>query len=240
MIQDSILALQIFRAIKGFYYKYKNTKDTDDYWQAVISDIKVINDRYEGTEWEAFIRSSLLGILDILEQREKNKRERGNKNMMEINIKITGLDNLASAIDHLASAIEGKNEPVNPGRDTATEASAMASQASAVPQMPTAIQTPAVPIGQTMAVPQTAGIVSAAAPQVSMSGSPATAVPVSTTPTGYTMEQLAVAATGLVDAGKGDAIRDILAGFGVQALTQLTKEQYGAFAMKLREAGASI
>lgn len=67
--------------------------------------------------------------------------------------------------------------------------------------------------------------------------------PAQTVPTSapsYTMDQLAVAATQLMDAGKRDELLQLLAAFGVQALTSLPQEQYGAFATKLRELGANI
>lgn len=67
---------------------------------------------------------------------------------------------------------------------------------------------------------------------------PATAVP--TTTQTYTMEQLAVAATQLVDAGRREELVQLLQQFGVQALTALPKEQYGAFATALRQMGAKI
>jgi len=54
------------------------------------------------------------------------------------------------------------------------------------------------------------------------------------------MEQLAVAATQLMDAGKRDELLALLGTFGIQALTTLPKEQYGTFATKLREKGAKI
>lgn len=56
----------------------------------------------------------------------------------------------------------------------------------------------------------------------------------------YNMDQLAVAATQLMDAGKQPELLQLLSSFGVQALMQLPKEQYGAFATKLRELGAKI
>ena len=54
------------------------------------------------------------------------------------------------------------------------------------------------------------------------------------------MEQLAVAATQLVDAGRREELVQLLRQFGVEALTQLPKEQYGAFATALRQMGAKI
>lgn len=57
---------------------------------------------------------------------------------------------------------------------------------------------------------------------------------------GYTMDQLAVAATSLMDAGKRQDLVNLLGQFGVQALTALPKDQYGAFATALRGMGAKI
>lgn len=56
----------------------------------------------------------------------------------------------------------------------------------------------------------------------------------------YTMDQLAVASTQLVDAGRREELLQLLASFGAPALMQLPKDQYGAFATKLREMGAKI
>lgn len=66
-----------------------------------------------------------------------------------------------------------------------------------------------------------------------------TVVPTSQAPT-YTMEQLAVAATQLIDAGKMNVLHGILNSFGVVALNQLPKERYGEFATALRQNGVKI
>lgn len=66
-----------------------------------------------------------------------------------------------------------------------------------------------------------------------------TVVPTAQAPA-YTTDQLAVAATQLVDAGKRDALLTILANFGVQALTELPKDRYGEFATALRQNGVKI
>ena len=63
---------------------------------------------------------------------------------------------------------------------------------------------------------------------------------VPTTPATYSLDQLAQAGTQLVDAGRRDELVGVLASFGVQALTQLPKEQYGNFATQLRAMGAKI
>ena len=64
-------------------------------------------------------------------------------------------------------------------------------------------------------------------------------VPTAATPT-YTLEQLAVAATPLIDGGRRQELVSLLAQFGVRAMTQLQKEQYGAFATALRGLGSQI
>ncbi|WP_346904613.1 hypothetical protein [Faecalicatena contorta] len=56
----------------------------------------------------------------------------------------------------------------------------------------------------------------------------------------YTQDQVAVAMSGLMDAGKRDTVTQILASFGVQALLQIPKDRYPELVLKLREAGANI
>lgn len=56
----------------------------------------------------------------------------------------------------------------------------------------------------------------------------------------YTQEQLAIAMTSLVDAGKLAVAQGIMQQFGVMALTEIPPERYPDVAVKLREAGASI
>ena len=77
----------------------------------------------------------------------------------------------------------------------------------------------------------------AATPTPMPSQAPATVPTMAQT---YTMEQLAVAATQLVDAGRRTELVSLLGSFGVQALTVLPKEQYGNFATQLRTIGAKI
>jgi len=68
---------------------------------------------------------------------------------------------------------------------------------------------------------------------------PAIPVVPTTAPT-FSLEQLAVAGTQLMDAGHQDKLLSLLSAFGVSALTQLGKDQYGAFATQLRALGAKI
>lgn len=94
-------------------------------------------------------------------------------------------------------------------------------QAQATPQEAPHVEAPIIPAAQ-----QTPAV------------QPVPAVP--TAAQTYTMEQLAVAATQLVDAGRRTELVGLLNSFGVQALMALPKEQYGAFATQLRTMGAKI
>lgn len=65
-----------------------------------------------------------------------------------------------------------------------------------------------------------------------------TAVPV--TEKAYTLEDLQRASSTLVQAGKIQILKDLLEEFNAPALTSIPLEQYGAFALRLRELGAAI
>jgi hypothetical protein len=149
---------------------------------------------------------------------------------MNIKIEISA-PGLEKALNVLAASINQTGSVV-------LESPAQVSQETVPPQQqqPVQYQNPVQP-SQQSAVPtstpqpapaQTAGIVN---PQQS-------AVP--TTEQAYTMDQLAVAATQLMDAGRQPELVQLLNNFGVQALTALPKEQYGAFATQLRGMGAKI
>ncbi len=141
--------------------------------------------------------------------------------MMEMKIKIE-VPELAVAIEKLAGAID-KNTC---GAATVQETPA----ASVVPVSATAA--PAVVPAPTVTAP-----VLTVAPTVTAS-TPTPAVPV-TAPT-YTLDQIAKAGASLVDAGKMEQLLGLLTKYGVQAVTQLVPDQYGAFATELRALGAQL
>lgn len=163
---------------------------------------------------------------------------------MEITVKIEAPE-LVSAIYTLATALETWNHGAIL-KHAAAETAATAAPTQPAPTAPTvapaaapvqpgqqpvmtapAVQAPAIPVAQPM---MTQGATALA---------PAVAV-VPTAAQTYTMEQLAVAATQLVDAGRRTELVQLLGAFGVQALTSLPKDQYGAFATQLRALGAKI
>lgn len=141
---------------------------------------------------------------------------------MEITVNVKGLEGLTSVLERLISV-----EPVNTQGISATSF-----EASLPAAAPVQAYTP--PASPTMPTQQpTLPTANAPSPQV-----PSPSLP--TTAQTYTREQLAVAATQITDAGRTPEIMALLASFGVQALTQLPTEQYGAFATALRGLGARI
>ncbi len=143
---------------------------------------------------------------------------------MEITVNVTGLDNLANAIFALAKAAGNCKEET---QVDATKVTPVVQQAVA----PTATTTtvPSTPPVQPVPTTQTAQV----APTVSP-------VPTATATPTYTMEQLAVAATGLIDAGKMQDVQNTLASLGAQTLMDLPQEKYGEFASAIKAIGAVI
>lgn len=65
--------------------------------------------------------------------------------------------------------------------------------------------------------------------------------PVATTTANYTADDLAMASMELIRQGvSNQALQDVLKQFGVQALPQLSPDQYGAYATAIRALGAKI
>lgn len=61
-----------------------------------------------------------------------------------------------------------------------------------------------------------------------------------TTQANFTMDQLAVAMSNAVNAGKMNTVLEILHSFGVQALTQINPNDYTKLATKLKENGIEV
>ena len=159
--------------------------------------------------------------------------------MMEMKIKIdvpelvAAVEKLAAAIDKTALNITVPNEgTLNFNMPTGNAPVAPAPVQTAPAPAPVAAPAPA---------PTPAPVPTPAAPPVTpmpTAAAPAPAVPV-TAPT-YTLDQIAKAGANLVDAGKMEQLLALLTKYGVQAVTQLTPDQYGAFATELRALGAQI
>ena len=128
------------------------------------------------------------------------------------------------------------------------QATAQPSNTQAPVQPAPAVHNTVVPV---QAAPvQTVPAQTASAQAVPVQTAPVQTAPVQTTPAqtavptstvAYTMDDLARAGMTLMDCGKQAELQKLLKeGFGVDALPQLPKEQYGAFATALREMGAQI
>ena len=145
--------------------------------------------------------------------------------MMEVIVKIEAHE-LAASINKLADAISGHA----PAASMATVGPALVAAPVEAPapvnpaHAPVAMTAPAQPVAPTATSPG-----NTAAP----------AVPVSSAPS-YTLDQISRAGASLVDAGKMQQLLELLSRYGVQAITQIQPEQYGAFATELRALGAQI
>ena len=106
----------------------------------------------------------------------------------------------------------------------------------ATPAVPVA----AAPIAQTPHYAPTSALPAApATSHPAPTATPVNTAPIAAAPT-FSMEDLARAASQLMDAGKQQDLLGLLAQFGVQALTQLPPERYGEFATALRQMGAKL
>lgn len=157
--------------------------------------------------------------------------------MMEMKIKID-VPELVAAVEKLAAAIDKTALNITVPNEGTLNFNMPAGNA---PVAPAPVQT--APTPATVAAPASAPapVPTPAAPPVTpmpTAAAPAPAVPV-TAPT-YTLDQIAKAGANLVDAGKMEQLLALLTKYGVQAVTQLTPDQYGAFATELRALGAQI
>lgn len=149
--------------------------------------------------------------------------------MMEMKIKID-VPELVAAVEKLAAAIDKTALNITVPNEGTLNFNMPAGNAPVAPAPVQTAPTPAPAPTPTPAAPPVTPMPTAAAPT--------SAVPV-TAPT-YTLDQIAKAGANLVDAGKMEQLLALLTKYGVQAVTQLTPDQYGAFATELRALGAQI
>ena len=135
--------------------------------------------------------------------------------MLEMNITITAAG-LEAAINNLATAIGG-NAAANKAETTAMTTDQTTPTAPSMPVVPTMPAHPAVQ------------------PSV-----PVNPTPIPTSAPQYTFDMISTAGSALIDAGKMDQLVMLLGKFGVQSLTDLNPESYGAVANELRALGAKI
>lgn len=137
---------------------------------------------------------------------------------MEIKVTVDLGEKTAALLETLVAALSG-NKSVSV--EVAPEA----------PTSKTTIKTPATPEVKTE-VKQTAPVVET---------QPTEAATVPTAAPTYTIQELANAAKGILDAGNVEKLKALLTDqFGVKALTELAPERYGEFATAIRAMGAKI
>lgn len=136
---------------------------------------------------------------------------------MEIKVTVDLGEKTAALLGTFVAALAG-NKPVSV-------------TAPGVPTTKTTIETPATPEVKTEVKP-TAPVVETP---------PTETVTVPTAAPTYTIQELANAAKGILDAGNVEKLKALLTDqFGVKALTELAPERYGEFATAIRAMGAKI
>ncbi len=164
---------------------------------------------------------------------------------MAMTIKVEAPD-LVAALMRLAAAVNPDPNILTPDEPRPQMPAPAPQPPMAVPQgnvaAPMVAPVPtAAPLAPTMPpAPAAAPVPPVAAPVAPPAPAPAApSVPVGGAPT-YTLDQIAKAGASLVDAGKMEPLLALLSRYGVQAVTQLAPEHYGAFATELRALGAQI
>jgi hypothetical protein len=182
---------------------------------------------------------------------------------LDINVTLTADSSLLACLGQMASSLltlvqnAGAVPPSAPAAPVASAAAPAAPAAGSTPsdaQLVTDFLARAQKRDQAIAPPAPAAPVSPPTSAVPVTptppatapapSTPAPAVPVApTTPSpGYTLEQLSTAGANLTraDPSKMAQLVALLQQYGVQAVTQLAPEHYGAFATALRGLGAAI
>ena len=159
---------------------------------------------------------------------------------MSITVEFRSFEDMVGFAEQLLGQVGDKNPPAAQPEQPTTPVTVPVTPPAPVSQ-PAVPVTPPVPTSQSVApvapsVP--VGQPAASTPQAPPVVPVAQAVPTSTKE--YTVDDLAQAAIPLMDAGGQQVLVNLLSQFGVGALPQLPKEQYGAFATALRGLGAKI
>lgn len=134
------------------------------------------------------------------------------------------LKSINSNLERIAKSLEVEN--VDAVADMVHETAKQFKQTETSPVQPIIPQMPQAPIAE---VPQQP--IQQTIPQT---------IPTTQVQENFTQEQLAVAMSNAVSAGKISVIQGILQQFGVQALTQINPNDYNKLASMLKEAGVEV
>ena len=167
--------------------------------------------------------------------------------MLEMKVTLTAAADLIAAINNLAAVLDGKNlKPVAKASTSAASAPVAQPATPTAPVNPT--PTPVAALGAPLsatpaptATPIAPSVpVAAPAPAVTPAANVAPAPTIPTSAPQYTIDMIAAAGTALIDAGKMDQVMQLLGKLGVETLTELAPENYGAVANELRALCAAI
>ena len=162
--------------------------------------------------------------------------------MLEIKVQLSATDDLIAAMRNLAAALDGKTPDHTAAFNTAPINTPINPTPAQVAQ-PTATPDTMPAIAETAATPDTMPAIAetAVTPDTMPTVAETTAAPaVPTSAPQYTLDMIATAGSALIDAGKMDQLMGLLGKFGVESLTELAPESYGAVANELRALGAAI
>ena len=169
-----------------------------------------------------------------------------------LEIRITAPE-LAEALNNLASSIGLATANQTGATSGATPTSTISVVAEEVPAAPAEVKStppqavlpteatqvasnPTIPVSAPQTVPAAQSVPNVSTPAPDTSSAPI--MPASAPQ--YTLDMLANAGATLINAGKINDVMAILAKFGVEALTSLAPDKYGAVAIELRNLGAQI
>lgn len=172
--------------------------------------------------------------------------------MIEVKVTVE-LPGIPDALDRLARAIADSHKAIN----TAPVKQPVPMSAVPVAPVTPAAPAPVTPAAPAPVIPVTSAPAVAAPVTVTTPEPVAAAAPVPAAPTAptadvqppvnppetaapITQHALSVAGAKLVDAGKMDAVVNLLKQYGAVAITQLKEDQYVSFAAGLRGLGADI
>lgn len=164
--------------------------------------------------------------------------------MFEIKMTIE-IPGLPEALNTLASAINGRSEFIchqYGGNNHHIDNAGIVTFDTAAPKPVDAPVTPAANPTTAQAPAQNAPTTPTVAPTPAPAPVQTTAAPTAPASPGesYTLEALSRAGAALIDAGKMPQLLALLGKYGVQAVTQLPKEAYSAFAAELKALGAQL
>lgn len=156
-----------------------------------------------------------------------------------ITVEFLNIEDMVSTVKKMAEMFacldSDKNTLRAGGAETASQPAQAIYQAPVMQTSPTQSPAPAAPVA-----PQPAPAVQPAPAIAAVPQTAPTYQAVPTTAAAYSQDDLARAAITLMDSGRQQDLRNLLAQFGVMSLPELPQAQYGAFATALRGMGAQI